>query len=279
MVVVGAFILPHGSIILDPNKENISEKAQELHNKMLKTAETIKSLEPSLIFLTTPHSIALSNDFGIYLNKSGEGSAEWQGEYSDYQVKINFQQEYSEFLLDLLKKRKHAASGIIAFNQGANAPLRWAESVPLWFIRELNKKTKYILFSQPLRRHEKAPDMIDECKNIGQDIFKFLSKLQEKVIIIISADLAHTHQNEGPYGYSPLAEEFDQHMESWAKTLDEKILVEDSVRMLDRALCCGYIGFLLLQGMINSDQFKSNVVYRETPSYYGMMIAEYIPNI
>lgn len=34
--------------------------------------------------------------------------------------------------------------------------------------------------------------------------------LQERVVVVISADLAHTHSADGPYGYSPAAQPFDR---------------------------------------------------------------------
>jgi len=33
--------------------------------------------------------------------------------------------------------------------------------------------------------------------------------IQERVVVVISSDLAHTHQASGPNGYSPSAEPFD----------------------------------------------------------------------
>ena len=34
--------------------------------------------------------------------------------------------------------------------------------------------------------------------------------LQKRIVVLISADLAHTHDKDGPYGYSSAAEPFDQ---------------------------------------------------------------------
>ena len=37
---------------------------------------------------------------------------------------------------------------------------------------------------------------------LGESIFEYLDHLNENVAVIISADLAHTHSEDGPYGYS-----------------------------------------------------------------------------
>ncbi|MHA1461994.1 MAG: hypothetical protein ACTSQ0_02890 [Candidatus Heimdallarchaeota archaeon] len=278
MVVVGAYILPHGALVLDPTVENLPNEAIELHHAMNEMAKTIEDLKPDLIFITTPHSIALSNDFGIYLNKGGSGSAEWDNKYKKFKVQVEFDQKISNDLLDYLLEKETAVHGIATFTPGMDAPFRWGEAVPLWFLRKLSTKPKYILMSQPLRRLEETKELIPETLTLGNDLRLFFESLEKRIIVIISADLGHTHQKNGPYGFSEEAEPFDKLMEKWAGTLDEKYLIRKAVPKLDKALCCGYIGFVLLQGMINGKGFTPEGITRATPSYYGMMVTRYTKN-
>ncbi len=44
----------------------------------------------------------------------------------------------------------------------------------------------------------------------GCELFSILEPLKERVAVIISADLAHTHMSSGPYGFSNASEPFDQ---------------------------------------------------------------------
>ena len=43
----------------------------------------------------------------------------------------------------------------------------------------------------------------------GTGLFSVLEPLKERVAVIISADLAHTHLASGPYGYSNASQPFD----------------------------------------------------------------------
>ena len=43
----------------------------------------------------------------------------------------------------------------------------------------------------------------------GSKLFEMLDTVPQRIVIIISADLAHTHQASGPYGYSNASEPFD----------------------------------------------------------------------
>ena len=43
----------------------------------------------------------------------------------------------------------------------------------------------------------------------GGDLYDFLEARSERIAVVISADLAHTHKASGPYGYSNASEPFD----------------------------------------------------------------------
>ncbi|MFX0091156.1 MAG: hypothetical protein ACFFBD_05275 [Candidatus Hodarchaeota archaeon] len=275
MSLKGVFILPHGSMILDPSKEDIPVQAKNLHSAMQNAAHTIKELHPDLIFLTTPHGIALSHDFGIYMNKGASGSAEWNGEYSNFKVKIEIEQTLVSQLYDYLRKKDVAITGITSYGAMMEIPLRWGEVVPLWFLKDLPSQPKYLIMSQPTRRNKHAIKMIPELLELGNHLKSFFESLDKKVVVIVSADLAHTHSVDGPYKHSKTAEPFDQLIEHWASTLNTDPLLKKTKDLLYRALCCGYIGLVILHGMLENTNLRPEVLIRASPTYYGMMVAKF----
>jgi len=273
MGIIGAFIVPHGAMILD--RERAKElKAERLHDAMLETAKVIRQLKPEVIFLTSPHGISLSNDFAIYLNEKAFCSAEWENEYQEFTCQVQIEKSCSEQLLDYLIEKETAISGLAAYTPSVDIKLRWGEAVPLWFLRDV--PVKYILMSQPLKRLENAREMIPETLTLGNDLRLFFNKLKKRIIVIISADLSHTHQENGPYGYSEQAKIADKLLARWAETFDEKILTKEVAHILPEAKVCGFIGFVLLQGLLNRLTFKRKMLVNEAPSYYGMMVAHYL---
>ena len=48
------------------------------------------------------------------------------------------------------------------------------------------------------------------CSPAGTELYTLLEPLKERVVVVISADLAHTHMSTGPYGYSNASQPFDQ---------------------------------------------------------------------
>jgi aromatic ring-opening dioxygenase LigB subunit len=273
MGIVGAFILPHGAMILDKRKAQ-ENNALELHNAMKQMAKQIKSLEPDIIFLTSPHGVSHSNDFGIYLNKAASCSAEWNGDYHNYTCEIPLDQELSKKLLDYLVDKETAISGVVTYTPGVNIPLRWGEAVPLWFLKDI--PANFIIMSQPVKRLDEAKELIPETLTLGNDLRLFFENLPQRIVVIISADLAHTHQKDGPYGFDEAASIFDDLIGKWASTLNDKILLKQVVPKLDKAKVCGFIGFIMLQGMIEKLDFEPQLIVNQAPSYYGMMVAQFM---
>jgi AmmeMemoRadiSam system protein B len=134
---------------------------------------------------------------------------------------------------------------------------------------------EYIILSQPLRRLQNPKELIPESIDLGRNLKYFFKSIEKRVVIIISADLGHTHEADGPYGFSKEAEVFDNMIQDWALSLDSAILTNKVIPFLDKAMCCGLIGFSLLQGMIEKEGFTPNLLIRETPTYYGMMVVIY----
>ena len=44
----------------------------------------------------------------------------------------------------------------------------------------------------------------------GASLYEILEASSKRIVVIVSADLAHTHLASGPYGYSNTSEPFDQ---------------------------------------------------------------------
>lgn len=273
MTIIGTFILPHGSLIFDGKKDSEPEDVKRLYKEMKRVSKDIESLGPDLVFITTPHSISTEKNFGIYLNVSASGSAEWEGNYQEYEINVKLNTKHSNQLLKFLEEKENKIDSITCYTQSVAAPLRWGEVVPLWFLREQNYS--HMIMSQPARRYTDAKNMISECMILGENIHEYFNSITEKVVIIISADLSHTHQESSVYGFKEEAEEFDSLIEKWVRNGDRNVL-EECTKIVDDAMVCGFVGLSILQGIHNKENFTLKNVFRAHPTYYGMLIAEFI---
>ena len=221
---------------------------------------------------------------------------------------------------------RNNVSGIFGFDDEWPMPLNWGEIIPLSMIfpssesdrhsqqnhmkqdsqketpkrnslrfRNMNQQRQkpVIIWSNPERRYDHAPDMVSEILSLGRQIQKWIDELPERVGVVISADLSHTHTPDGPYGYSNASDPFDTAIGRWAS---DPCSVEGSSSLLttcrnlqNDAKCCGYTGLVLLHGMIcpdasasptktskeDSTQFKAILLANRNVTYYGMMAATF----
>jgi aromatic ring-opening dioxygenase LigB subunit len=144
--LIGVAYLPHGTMLLDPNREDLPHGVKSLHSSCMKISEKIAELNPDLIILLTPHGINLHQAINVYQpgvpNSKASGNAEWNNQWTDYSVKVNLDGETCQDLYLYLKERLSKVEGMLSF-AGLSTPLRWGEVVPLYFaLHQLAIKTE-----------------------------------------------------------------------------------------------------------------------------------------
>jgi aromatic ring-opening dioxygenase LigB subunit len=273
MPIQGAFILPHGSLILDPSIESLSEQAQHLHDGMLKISEKIKEISPDICLFITPHGISHETHYCFYDNLYAEGTAEWEGKYGDFRVKIELDNTQTQEIVEFLQNHDNEVSRITAFTKNSPIQLRWGEVVPLWFLRKI--PISYLIMSIPTKRYSQLTLMIPELQKLGKDLQAFFAKSDTNAIIIVSGDLAHTHLVSGPYGFKNEAATFDRLISEWVSQQQTESLLGQSLSIIDEALCCGFSSFVILDQLLKGLNFNGRVFSEGHPTYYGMLIAEF----
>ncbi|XP_064390780.1 protein TTE1956-like isoform X2 [Halichondria panicea] len=255
--IIGAVVLPHGGIALDPshfkttNKTSLAQ-AWEIHNACMKAGKLIEGLKPDLILLSTPHGVADQTNFQFYLNSKGFGSTDTDNCACPpccYNVSVDLDQNVSKDLVIELKAMSRNVSGLVGFGDAVPFPLAWGEVIPLHF---LLGGARVVVLSQPNRRYTDSVQMIPELLEMGTSLFSVLESSNLKVVVAISADLAHTHDHNGPYGYSNASQPFDDALGKWAESLDSQALLHTAASLVDRALSCGFTGLVMLHGLMES---------------------------
>lgn len=289
--IVGAFVLPHGGIALDPNhftngsNATTLQEAWELHDACVQVGEQIRRMAPELIVLSTPHGIADLNNFMFYLNGVAEGAADTDNCVCPpccYNISVKLAPDIS---LELIKAVKVDAtnnvSGLSAhappLGNDPPFPLAWGEVIPLHFIQPIH--TPVAILSQPSRRYHNSISMIPELLSLGGSLANHLEQSSQQIVVVISADLAHKHLASGPFGYSNESDAFDKACGEWVIELSANALLVTAAAVVDEVYSCGYTGLVMLHGMlahVGLAEWTTQLLANYHPSYYGMMIASFI---
>jgi aromatic ring-opening dioxygenase LigB subunit len=304
-----AVILPHGDVALDPSNLSPGTDARKAGDEIAKGARqaahwfatgnnainSITSRQLDLIFLSTPHGIQLTSDYGIYLGPHASGSINITGDNSSlphYTVTmppITLDTSLSlDLVMELTSSNKSIpVEGIATSADGAkDLPLEWAEIIPLTFLPEPQRHAfRYIIWSYPLRRYTFSPEMVPELLDIGASIRDWMEALPLNIGVLISGDMSHTHQANGPYGYSNASAPFDKAVGHWASNPCDHAasLLQDARSLQPHGMSCGFTGMVLLHGMLCGnggdhpyDSLARDKVYVNlNATYYGMMAATF----
>jgi aromatic ring-opening dioxygenase LigB subunit len=294
--LAGAILLPHGDFAYDPTLFPLNTTERDVSNKIALAARRVgrwlvQVEKPDIILLSTPHGIKLDNDFGIYMSEKGHGYATIGGDIHNnstsnklYNVSlgIDMDLDLSQNLLSLLHNEN--VSGIYSYNEEIPMPLNWGEIIPLLLLPKEHRTYKHIIWSHPQRRYDHSPDMVSELLRVGQTVANWAQGRPERIAVIISGDLSHTHQQQGPYGYSNTSAPFDDAIGKWAASPYEHTdaLLQNAKQLQPHALSCGFTGYVLWHGMMMSSvtkQMSAKVIANLNVTYYGMIAASFAPNI
>ena len=145
----------------------------------------------------------------------------------------------------------------------------------------MSVQRKVLLLSMPFRRYTDSMLMIPELLDLGQALHNELDALPIRTVVIISGDLAHTHDKDGPYGYSSAAGPFDAAIIQWEGQGNRDALLTAAAGYVQEALSCGFPGFVMLQGMLDArggpEVWTPQLLAAHHPSYYGMSVAAFLP--
>lgn len=274
----------------------------------------VEEARPDIVFLTTPHGIKLDYDYGIYISEEGSGFSTIgsdlgncsNGGAKPYNVSLDVSLapvSMGNEMLSLLRRNgSFPVSGIYSYDDVAPIPLNWGEIVPLLLLPQETSSSssspsfaypKPLIWTFPYRRYDHSPEMVSELLQMGGIIMEWAQMRPERIGMIVSGDLSHTHQASGPYGYSNASALYDAAIGKWAKNdpcheLSVQALLEDAKMWQPNAKSCGFTGYVLWHGMMchpieqNRSNgwrrgFHSQVFANRNVTYYGMIVATFEP--
>ena len=204
MPFVGAAIFPHGTMVLDKSMPNLPSGAAELHDACVAAAASVAKARPHLIVLHTPHGISMGASLAVYRGRGAAGNALWMGSWSEFAVEVPFDDEQAGALLAALQEAGVDAQGLTCFS-GMNAPIRWAEVVPLWFLSQTCTAARYVIISQGCggaagssskHRASVSPAAMPSTMRAGETVLQFAQRSAQRVFVVFSGDLSHLHGND-----------------------------------------------------------------------------------
>jgi aromatic ring-opening dioxygenase LigB subunit len=151
-------------------------------------------------------------------------------------------------------------------------PLDWGAVTPLWFLGGRFASQPRTAIAVPSRL---LP--LDAFVRFGRAIADAATDTQRRVALVASADLAHAHAADGPYGFDPAAARFDDWLADAIKAGDLARLEHADMELVAAAVPDGLWQILVLAGALQRVPMLGEFLSYERPTYYGMLCAAYEP--
>jgi aromatic ring-opening dioxygenase LigB subunit len=142
--------------------------------------------------------------------------------------------------------------------------------VPLWFLGAHFAEPPRVVIAVPSRA---LP--LEALVRFGQAVAEAADSTGRRVALVASADQAHAHSAEGPYGYDPAAAELDGWVAGAVREQDLGRLTRADMELVRRACPDALWQMLVLAGALERVPMRGELLSYEAPSYFGMLVAAY----
>jgi aromatic ring-opening dioxygenase LigB subunit len=99
---------------------------------------------------------------------------------------------------------------------------------------------------------------------------------ERRVALVASADHGHGHAADGPYGFAPESQPYDETIVELVRANRLGELATMDVDFVHRAKADSFWQLLALHGAIG-DTWSVELLSYEVPTYFGMLTAAYAP--
>lgn len=272
MPLVYACIAPHGGEVIPALAGRKLRLFSPTRNGMRTLALRMKEARPDTIVVATPHNLRLLKHIGVVVSENSSGKvAEGRKEV---RLRAKCDVDFASGLLDLAEER---GLPVVGANYGAlGGPLSdlamdWGTLVPLWFfLRGAAAKTKVVIVT-PSRGIPLAQNF-----EFGKVIAEAAEKTKKRVALVASADQAHTHRKDGPYGFDPRAKEYDRLVVQAVKDGSLSSILKMEPGFVEGAKPDSLWQMTILAGSLSVVSMAGELLSYQVPTYYGMLCASYI---
>ncbi|EQD48662.1 hypothetical protein B2A_07902, partial [mine drainage metagenome] len=213
------------------------------------------------IAIISPHGLMLPDRVAIINTEFSTGKYDLKGGKLEKRYFID--RELALALKEAADDTADLVGYVTSSGPLSDFPLDFGSLIPLTFFGE----RRLVLMGQP------RPRNVDRLFQFGKTLYSWSRGVDTKVGIIFSADQAHTHAQDGPYGFSEEAEKYDSEIASAIEENDFSKVRELQPEFISKAKPDSFWNMIALAGFLEASGLRMKVNYYYVEHYFGMMAA------
>ncbi|PYB67603.1 hypothetical protein DMB44_08310 [Thermoplasma sp. Kam2015] len=245
------YVIPHGDEILDME----TREDEAMHEAISRYTAGDDS---ETFIVISPHGIVLDSYIAVTYSNIITGY------YRTKKHVLRKRYENAVDLVDMLAGHE-TVQRLRCITLSGNYPcfLDFGSIIPLTFFRP----KRIVAIGEPrLLSRERIESFAEHLISVSE-------KYAGKISIIVSADQAHTHSPDGPYGYSDMAEYYDETVIKSIDSGDFTALYRIQQAVIDEAKPDSYQNMIMLKRMLEVTGRRMKVRYYYVAKYFGMAFA------
>lgn len=283
MPLVAAAIAPHGFPVI-PELGDDGEGGKETTAQLGAMGTLFREADVEAVVLAGPHGIRVDGFFAVVDAARASGTLRWNGKAVEASVPCD--RPLIEAITAQAAKDGHPVVRVgYAGNRADQAvvPLDWGGMVPLWFLgHDQNEAgTGDVLGSAPSAPGGPPAVLITPSRSLprqamvdfGQSVGRAIASDSRRIGFIASCDWAHTHRDDGPYGFHEAAAKVDAQVVDAIRRNALMELIDLPQQEVESAAIDGLWQTLMLAGVQKETRFLLELQSYEAPAYYGMIVA------
>jgi aromatic ring-opening dioxygenase LigB subunit len=283
MPLVAAAITPHGFPVI-PELEERVEGGVETPRQMQAMGDLFRAQGVEAVIVTGPHGIRADGSFALVDAARAAGTLRWKGRHIE--VNAPCDRPLIEAIATASAEARVPVTRVsYAGNRADQAvvPLDWGALVPLWVLgHDQNEPgTGDVLGPAPEAPGGPPAALITPSRSLPREAMVDFGRVLGRVIandsrrigFIASCDWAHTHRDDGPYGFHESAKRVDAVVIDAIERNAPMDLIELPDADVQSAAIDGLWQTLILAGVQEVTPFELHLMSYEVPTYYGMIVA------
>jgi aromatic ring-opening dioxygenase LigB subunit len=267
--LVFAAIAPHGTLPEAP-----VPGADKTHEALAELGRRFDAAAPDATMVLSPHNVHVEGHFAVVLAGTLSGSL---AEFDAPEVQLSCPVDV-ELAMQSIVALHDDDLPVVGASFGANdpaaatAPMDWGVLIPLWFMGGHSEPQVPAVVISPARDRP-----IEEHVRAGRALARAAAESPKRVALIASADHGHAHDPEGPYGFDPAAEAYDQTLVRLVRENRLSGLLELDPAFVAAAKADSWWQLAMLHGALG-EGWRGEFLSYEASTYFGMLCAAYAPN-
>ena len=271
MPLVYACIAPHGEEVVPALAGKKLQLFAPTRKAMKALAADMRRENPDTIVVATPHNLRLQKHIGVVTAQYSSGSVtEGRGT-----IKLRAACDV-DFCNEVVAEAEKSGLPVVAANFGAlegpmsDLAMDWGTLIPLWFLLKgagLKSRVAIVTPSRgiPLRQNFE----------FGRAVARVAARVKKRVAFVASADQAHAHRRNGPYGFDRRAAEYDRLVVDAVRGDSLESLMSLKPDFIEGAKPDSLWQLSMLAGALSVVAMKGELLSYQAPTYFGVLCASY----